>query len=203
MIKTKLFAVALIGVTVVSCGGKDDKKINKEDTKPKVEVRKIGELKIAYYDQDSMKANFEYYKEQDSIVTKKQISFQKNIEERSIQLDTDYKNYLKTAESGVLNPEQMQAIEAKLKKQQESLQMYQQTEGARIEKETMEKLDVIGKKIDGFGKKYCEEHGIDILMIYVKGGPFTYISSKMDVTKEFTAYLNQNEKQIQKEIKKK
>ena len=42
-----------------------------------IKVQKIGELKIAYYDQDSMKLNFEYYKEQDAIVTKKQLAFQR------------------------------------------------------------------------------------------------------------------------------
>lgn len=203
MVKTKLFAATLLGLTVVSCGGKDEKKVNTEDTKPKVEIQKIGELKIAYYDQDSMKAHFEYYKEQDAIVTKKQKAFQKSMEAKSIQFETDYSNYMKQVQAGLLSADQATAIEAKLKKQQEDFQMFQQTEGARIEKETIDKLEVISKKIDGFGKKYCEEHGIDILMIYVKGGPFTYISDKMDVTKEFTAYLNQNEEEIQKEIKKK
>lgn len=203
MIRKNVIAIVLLGVTVASCGGKDEKKINTEDTKPKIEIQKVGELKIAYYNQDSMMANFEYYKEQNEIITKKQKAFQKSMEIKSRQFETDYTNYMTQVQSGTLTPEVATGMEAKLKKQQEDGQMFQQTEGARIEKEAMEKLDVINKRIDDFGKKYCEEHGIDILMIYVKGGPFTYISDKMDVTKEFTAYLNQNEEEIQKQVKKK
>lgn len=203
MIKKNVLALAVLGITVASCGGKDEKKIKTEDTKPKIEIQKVGELKIAYYDQDSMKANFDYYKEQDAIVTKKQIAFQKSMEAKSRQFEADYTSFMKDYQAGLLSADEATAKDAKLKRLQEEAQMFQQTEGARIEKETMEKLDVISKKIDGFGKKYCEEHGIDILMIYVKGGPFTYISDKMDVTKEFTAYLNQNQEEIEKQVKKK
>lgn len=201
MIKTKLFAAALLGVTVVSCGGKDDKKINAEDTKPKVEVRKIGELKIAYYDQDSMKAHFEYFKEQDVIVTKKQLAFQKSLEKKRKEMETYYNAFMERVQRNDLSQVESENYQRNLQIQEQELMKYQETEGARIEKETMEKLEVIGNKIESFSKKYCEEHGIDILMIYVKGGPFNYITPKMDVTKEFTAYLNQNQEQIQKEIK--
>lgn len=205
MIKTALFAVALTGLTVVSCGGNDKKGkvITTEDTNPKIETQKIGELKIAYYDQDSMKANFEYFKQQDAIVTKKQLAFQKELEKRRKAMESYYNTFMTRAQNNELSQIDSENYQRNLQIQEQELMKYQETEGTRIEKETMEKLEVIGNKIESFSKKYCEEHGIDILMIYVKGGPFNYISSKMDVTKEFTAYLNQNEEAIQKEIKKK
>ena len=79
----------------------------------------------------------------------------------------------------------------------------QQEAGARLEKETMDKLETIGNKIDKFSEKYCKLHNIDILMIHAKGGQFNYINPKMNVTKEFTAFLNQNQEQIEKEMGKK
>ena len=206
MMKTKLFAAALIGLTIASCGGGDKKKgkeITEEDMRPKVESQKIGELKIAYYDQDSMKANFEYFKQQDAIVTKKQLGFQKELEKRRSAMETYYNTFMTRAQNNELSQVDSETYQRNLQIQEQELMKYQETEGARIEKETMEKLEVIGNKIESFSKKYCEEHGIDILMIYVKGGPFNYISPKMDVTKEFTAYLNKNQEQIQKELKQK
>ena len=80
---------------------------------------------------------------------------------------------------------------------------YQEEEGAKLEKETLSKLESIGNKIEKFSKKYCEENGIDILLIYAKGGQINYITPKMNVTKEFTAYLNQNQEKIKKEVGKK
>ena len=79
---------------------------------------------------------------------------------------------------------------------------YQQTEGAKLEEETYNKLEAIGNKIELFAKKYCEENGIDILMIYAKGGQFNYINSSMDVTKELTTYLNDQQKSLAEDIKK-
>jgi Skp family chaperone for outer membrane proteins len=79
---------------------------------------------------------------------------------------------------------------------------YQQTEGARLEKETMEKLETISRKIEAFGKQFSEENGIDILLIHGPGGQINYISSAMDVTKEFTAFLNEHQEEIEKDTKK-
>ena len=39
-------------------------------------------------------------------------------------------------------------------------------------------------------------------MIYAKGGQFNYINSSMDVTKEFTTYLNDQQKSLAEDIKK-
>jgi hypothetical protein len=57
---------------IVACG---EKEVKKENTVPKVEVRDMKGLKIAYYNSDSLKTLFTYYKEQDAIVTKKQKAF--------------------------------------------------------------------------------------------------------------------------------
>ena len=51
------------------------------------------------------------------------------------------------------------------------------------------------------GKKYCEIHQIDILLMHGKGGQLNYISETMDVTKEFIQFLNENQKEIEKDLK--
>ena len=77
---------------------------------------------------------------------------------------------------------------------------YQETEGMKLEKETGELLSVISKKIELAGKKYSEKHGIDILMMHGAAGQFIYVSPTMDVTNEFIAYLNQNQKEIESDM---
>lgn len=202
MTKLSIAGLLLVGTIAVSCGGKDEKKVV-ENTVPTVQPTKIGELKIAYYDQDSMKMNFTYYKEQDAIVTKKQLALQKELERRGAKIQADYNNFMKRAQNNELSQVESEGIQANLQNQQLEFEKYQQEAGARLEKETMEKLETIGNKIDKFSEKYCKLHNIDILMIHAKGGQFNYINPKMNVTKEFTAFLNQNQDAIESEMGKK
>lgn len=195
---TSVFVASLLLITACS----DKKEGEVESTTPKVETKNVGDLKIAYYDQDSLKVYFDYYREQDSIVTKKQLSFQNEVQRRT----TELQNYLvkndERARSGLLSQNEILQIQQVAQQKEQSLMQYQQTEGAKLEEETYNKLEAIGNKIELFAKKYCEENGIDILMIYAKGGQFNYINSSMDVTKEFTTYLNDQQNSLAEDIKK-
>jgi len=202
MLKSTIIGLTVMSFVLISCGETKKEQIVK-NTVPNVQVHKIGELKIAYYDQDSMKLNFEYYKREDAAVTKKQIVFQAKLEERRKEMETYYNNYMKRAQNNELSEVEAAEYQRNLQQQEAVNMQFQEVEGSKIERETMAKLEAIGNKIEQFSKKYCEENGIDILMIYAKGGQFNYINPSMNVTKEFTAYLNQNQETIAKETKKK
>lgn len=196
----KVIIVLAVGTVMVSCGGKEKEK-NAENTTPKVEAAKVGELKIAYYDSDSLKKYFDYYREQDSLVTKKQLSFQKEIERRS----KDYQDFIVRkdgeARSGLLSQNEMAQVQQKMQQMEAELMRYQQERGAQLEAETMKKLEEISNKISALGKQFSEENKIDILLIHGKGGQMNFINPAMDVTKEFIAYLNQRQGEIEKELK--
>jgi hypothetical protein len=83
---------------------------------------------------------------------------------------------------------------------QNQIMQYQQTEGAKIEELAMKSLETVNKKIEALGKKYCEKHQIDILLMHGEGGQINYINSRMDVTSEFVNFLNENQAQIEKEL---
>ena len=199
MRKLTIFSLTFLGLFIASCSEEKKEKVV-VNTAPHIQVQKIGELKIAYYDQDSMKLNFEYYKEQDAIVTKKQLAFQATLEKKRAAGQAYYETYAKRAQNNELSQVEDEGYQRNLQAQEAEMMKYQEVEGARLEKETMSKLESIGNKIEKFSKKYCEENGIDILLIYAKGGQINYITPKMNVTKEFTAYLNQNQERIKKEV---
>lgn len=204
MLKISIVGIAFFGLLLSSCGdAKKEKDKEIENTKPNIQVQKIGELKIAYYDQDTMKLKFEYYKEQDAIVTKKQLAFQSSIEKKRKAMEEYYTTYMTKAQNNELSQIEAEGYQRNLQNQEAEIMQYQEKEGARLEKETMDKLETIGKKIEIFSKKYCEENGIDILLIYAKGGQFNYVNPSMNVTKEFIAYLNQNQNEIKKDLGKK
>ena len=190
-------SILVIGTLVAACGSE---KKDVANTIPKVEAAKIGELRIAYYDSDSLKKYFDYYREQDSLVTKKQLAFQKEVEKRTKDLQDFVVRKENDARSGLLSQNEMMQVQQKVQQMESELVRFQQERGASIENETMKKLEDISKKVTVLGKQFSEENKIDILLIHGKGGQINYITSGMDVTKEFIAYLNQRQEEIEKEL---
>lgn len=197
---SKVVVTLAFGAILTSCGDKG-KENKTENTTPKVEAAKVGELKIAYYDSDSLKKYFDYYREQDSLVTKKQLGFQKEIERRSKEYQDFVVRKDGEARSGLLSQNEMVQVQQKMQQMEADLMKYQQERGAQLEAETMKKLEEISNKISALGKQFSEENKIDILLIYGKGGQLNFINPAMDVTKEFIAYLNQRQDEIEKELK--
>jgi Skp family chaperone for outer membrane proteins len=192
--------VIAVFTLLTACGSKQNKP--QENTVPKVDVRDMKGLKIAYYNSDTLKLNFEYFKREEAIVTKKQEKFQKEVQRRT----QEYQNFIvrnnEKLQSGLLSENESMQIQQRAQQMEAELMQYQQNEGARLEKETMGKLETISRKIEAFGKQFSEENGIDILLIHGPGGQINYISSAMDVTKEFTAFLNEHQEEIEKDTKK-
>jgi Skp family chaperone for outer membrane proteins len=199
MLKTKLF-IGIGLITLFACG----KKVNEkpQNTIPTVKERDMKGLKIAFYNSDSLKLYFEYFKKEEAIVNAKQKKFEKEVDRRT----REYQDYIvrnnEKLQKGLLSENEQMQIQQNVQQMEASLMQYQQTEGARLEKETMEKLEAIRKKIEVFGKQFSEENSIDILLIHGEGGQLNYINAAMDVTKEFTAYLNQHQGEIEKDIAK-
>jgi Skp family chaperone for outer membrane proteins len=196
----KFLALLIIPASIlVSCGSKETKPT--KDSTPKVVQRDMKGLVIAYYSNDSIKEKFEYYKKEDALVTKKQKAFQAEIQRRT----NEYQRYLERkdqeARGGLLSQNEIAQAQQKAQQMESVIMQYQQTEGARLEEETVKRLEGINKKIEALGKKYCEKHKIDILLIHGDGGQLNYINPSMDVTTEFINFLNENQAQIEKELK--
>ena len=172
----------------------------KKDQTPKVPITRLDGLKIAYYANDSIKKYFDYFKKEEAVAEKNQKRFEKELQKRN----EVYENYIikkdQEARSGLLSQNEIAMVQQKAQQMQNELMQYQQTEGARIEKQTFKSLEAINKKVELWGKKYCEKHNIDLLLIQEQGGQINYINKKMDVTKEFINFLNENQAAIEKEL---
>ncbi len=196
--KKIIIAILLTGV-FISCGKSDKKEVY---VTPKVEARDMKGLKITYYNSDSLKVYFDFLKREEAIVTKKQKAFQSEVQRRT----KEYQNYIvrnnEKLQNGLLSENEQVQIQQNAQHMEGELMQYQQNEGGRLESETMKKLEAISKKIESLGKKFCELNNIDIMLINGPGGQINYINGSMDVTKEFAAYLNQNQAEIDKDLKK-
>lgn len=193
----KLATVLALSILVFSCG--DKKKVEK-DTTPNVNAVNADGLKIAFYSQDSLATGFRYYMEMDSLMKAKQTVFQNELQKRNQALQNYVATNEQRAKSGSLSGFELQSIQEEAQRKQQSLMQYQENEGVKLERETGELLNVIGKKIEEAARKYSEKHGIDMLIMHGAGGQFVYVTPKMDVTTEFIEYLNQHQAEIESDM---
>lgn len=190
MKKTTIFLAASLCLAL-SCTSKKEEKLA-ENTKPSVPIVRTDGLKIAFYNQDSLKEGYTYFKNMDEMVKRKQIALQNQLGTKEKELQNFVTINEERVKAGQLSAFEIQSLQQEAQKKEQSLYQLQQTQGAKLEQETVELLDKIGKKIEEAGKKYCEKHNIDLLLVQSTGSQFNYINPSMNVTKEFIAFLNQN-----------
>ena len=197
--KKTITLVIVSAFILIGCGGKK-KNDSGTNTPVKVEEKKMGSLKIAFYNQDTLKSQFKFYKDQDTEMQKKQLSFQREVERMTKEYQDFLASYDKQAKQGLLSQIQIQGIQQKAAEKEQRIMKYQQENGERLEKETFDRLDVIGKKLEAYSKQFSEENKIDILLTHAAGGQLAYITPSMDVTNAFIEFLNQHEDEINKDL---
>jgi outer membrane protein len=134
---------------------------------------------------------------------KKQISFQKEVERRTKELQDFVIRNEEKARGGLLSENEIMQIQQRAQQMEQQIMLYQQNEGGRLEEERGKKTEILMNKIKGFGKKFSEKNGIDLLFMDGELSQINYISPNMDVTTEFVNYLNENQAEIEAEFKKK
>ena len=196
----RLFYVLCAALLHQSC---TDSKSNKEETtkNPTVITRYDKSLVIAYYHQDSLKERFDYYKKEDQVITRKQKMFEAEMKRRGKELEDYVRRNDEKARNGLLSQNEIMQIQQKAQTMEQELMQYQQTQAAKIEEESVKKLEAITKKIETLGKMYSEKNHIDILLIHGAGGQLNFINEKMNVTSDFIRFLNDNQASIEKDLK--
>ena len=195
----KLFVLPVL-LLVLACSNEPKKKDDSAN-KPTVITRYEKSLVIAFYHQDSLKERFDYYKREDQAVTRKQKAFESELKRRSKELEDYIRRNDEKARSGLLSQNEIAQIQQKAQTMEQELMQYQQNQAAKIEEESVKKLEAITKKIETLGKMYCEKNGIDILLIQGVGGQLNFINEKMNVTSDFIRFLNENQASIEKDLK--
>lgn len=194
----KLIYIALIGLTftavVTACS--DDTKKEKEVAAPSVPTVDPQGLKIAFYESDSLNEGFTFLKTQDSLLKKKQEKFQKDLESRQRNLEANYNRLVEGEQKMIYTAAELQSKKMEFERQSQSLQLFQQNEGTKLQEEAMEMQKVLQNKVSEFSKRYCEKYKIDMLIMHGEGGQFSYYNPKMDVTQSFIEFVNAEQKKL-------
>ncbi|MDG1350124.1 MAG: OmpH family outer membrane protein [Crocinitomicaceae bacterium] len=157
-------------------------------------------LVIAFYFNDSLKEGFTYYKDIDEKVSRKNLSYQNELQSKTQALENFVAKKGAEANQGLLSQNEIAKIQEKAQRMEAELVQYQQREGARLEAEVMRELTAINNKVKSFGRKFSEANGIDLLLGYADGGQINYVNPSMDVTRSFIEFLNNEQKAIEADL---
>ena len=200
MKKLHVFAVIALTLTAASCGdSKKDKEV-KPETPPTVQPVDTKGLKIAYYNMDSLKSQFTYYKNEEARITKKSKAYENTLMSRQKALMEMNTRFQQRLQNGTATPDELTKMENELKRKDQQLRVYQEEEGMRIQEEAITSLTALSKKIEVASEKYAKKYGIDILLTHGAGGQLSYINKKMDVTKSFIEFLNKEQADMEKDM---
>lgn len=155
-----------------------------------------GSLSIAYYNQDSIATQFDFYREVDSMLKAKELAFQKELERRIRSYQSFEADIQKRMENNEITGYQLDEIQQTAMRKQQQIQSYQEQQGEALQRETLQYTTALMNKIAEAGKEFSNQNSIDLLFFYQKGGQITFINNAYDVTDEFINYLNQREDEI-------
>ena len=198
-----IYVCLMATLILAACSEKEksgaETETKKENTIPDVPVVKTG-FKIGWYSVDSLNKGYKRFKEVEKQQRARQKSFESQLEAKQKSLEQYVLTNEDRAKSGQLSENQIMMVQQEVQTRQSALYQFQQTEGAKLEKDITDQLTILDNRVQAAGKKYCEKHGIDLLLAHGKGGQINYIQPSMDVTKEFVAYLNEYQEEIDRDL---
>lgn len=203
LLSTLFFATTIF---MVGCGdnennskktsGKADKEMVKKEKKS------AGDLKIAYYVQDSIGTGFNFYREIDSMLKSKEREFERQLRGKYENYSKYEANIRKRMDAGEITGYQLEDIQQEAMQKQEAIANFERQRGAQLQQESLQYQTALMNKISEAGREFCEDNDIDLLYFYQKGGQITYISNAYDVTEDFVSFLNRREEDIMSGVEK-
>lgn len=200
----KLSTILLLGIfsilLVTSCGDKNNSSEDETDDSTQVSKRQMGTdssgVAIAYYLQDSIATQFNFYREIDSMLKEKEITFQKELESRIRSYRKYEQDIQKRMDAGEITGYELEDIQNSAMEKQQAIQQFEQQRGGELQQESLQYQTALMNKISEAGREFSEKKGIDLLFFYQKGGQITYISNAFDVTDDFIKFLNKREGEL-------
>jgi len=155
--------------------------------------QKVSNLTIAFYIEDSLAKNFNYFRIQDSIITSKRLSYQTDLEKLNAEMNNYAQSKQIELEKGLLTESDIAQIQHRIK-QMENRIIEKQQSIMSFDEETMKVGEQFASELERLSKEYSEKEKIDILFRYNKNLAVSYINPSMDVTEDFTEFVNKKSK---------
>ncbi|MEO5946946.1 MAG: OmpH family outer membrane protein [Chitinophagaceae bacterium] len=177
---------------IVSFGSKNFKS-TKQGNNNATDSSGSNEFRIAYFEMDSVAANFEMVKEVKSELSKKEDAVAAEMDRLGKNIQQKYVYYQNLAQAGNLSQTDSESASQELKKLDDDMkarqkQLDQDYFDLRTRRETDIKL-----KIESFCKDFNKDYGYNYIVSYEQG-LFFYKDTAYNITKELVKGLNEKYK---------
>lgn len=149
-----------------------------------------GSFKIAYFEMDSLAANFDMVKELKSEMLKREESINSEMERMSKNLQQKFNYYQQQATSGSLNQEQSEEASRIMKNMDDEMKNRKQSLDSEYSDFVMRRQNEIKTKIETFLKEYNKTKEYSYIVSYEQG-LFYFKDTAYNITSDVVKGLNE------------
>ena len=149
----------------------------------------VGDLTIAYIKSDSVLKNYDFLKDNGTVLEAKSQKMQADFRNRAQSLQGEVNAYQRNQSNLTIG--QARALEEDLAKKQQNLQMYEQS----LSQELMNDRDKLNKelyeRITAYVKKYSQDNGLQVVLKFDTSSDVLYGADALDITNIVVKGLNE------------
>ena len=156
------------------------------------------DFRIAYFEMDSVEANFEMVKDVKAELSKKEDAINSELEGMSRKFQQRYKYFQEQAQGGTMTQAQSEAASQELKNMDDQMKARKQNLDQEYSEFTVKKMKDIKGRIEEFLKEYNKNKQYSYIVSYEQG-LFYYKDSVYNITNDVIKGLNADYKPSKKD----
>jgi len=196
----QLVLVGIVALFIASCGSDEKSKVN-GDTQKEVSNMKSGEMKMAFFNSDSIPNQFDFYEAEMEKLEGEGLK----LEQKAAAMQQNYQalanKFQNELNANVLSDNQKMTYQGRLEKMQQDMGLFQQNEMAAFQQKQYESTEVLMNKIAKYSESYAKDKGLTMFFARGQGSGVAYADPSLDLTASFIEYMNKEEKALNGEAK--
>lgn len=185
-----VLALAVVILFVFQFTGKKESGVTKTFT---AEESASGLLPIAYVNVDSLLLNYNYSKDLNEIIIKKQENSRASVNQKLRSLQTEMQDFQRKVENNAfLTRERAEQEQARLMKKQQELQDFDNRLAQELVSEQQRLNEQLRDTLVSQLRVYNKDKGYQVILSNTMGDNILLAGDAYDITKEVIEYLNKN-----------
>ena len=185
-----VLALAVVILFVLQFTGKKESGVTKTFT---AEESASGLLPIAYVNVDSLLLNYNYSKDLNEIIIKKQENSRASVNQKLRSLQTEMQDFQRKVENNAfLTRERAEQEQARLMKKQQELQDFDNRLAQELVSEQQRLNEQLRDTLVSQLRVYNKDKGYQVILSNTMGDNILLAGDSYDITQEVIEYLNKN-----------
>jgi outer membrane protein len=145
---------------------------------------------IYYINIDTLNEKLDFLTVRQEELEKKEIDADVSLKQKGAELEREIMAYQSQAQQGLLTPKQMQSVEQRLAKRQQSLMMERDSITSSLLKESQEINKILSEKLKKQIGIFSEANNCQLVLGYTEGSNVLFADESMNITKQILEKMN-------------